>query len=175
MYKNVHWSGINHPRRPGLGLNRRCRPGKVVQLVKDGKALTERGRRIMFLISGKGSQMKRGKEILSVEGHIACAAEIDKILDCQSRLLELVNGKVPVKILDQLLSFRGMDKAVQKFRSALEDELACRHPREDSLKVYYSREDRTSGSAPSNEAEKQEVSETGLASRLTSSKAPFLR
>jgi hypothetical protein len=81
--------------------------------------------------------MRRGKEILSLEDHQKVALEIGGILNALSRIMHLINGKVPVKILDQLLSFRGVDKALQKLRCALEDELARQHPRASSLDVYY--------------------------------------
>ena len=69
--------------------------------------------------------MKRGN--LSIEDHRKVSAEIIGILDAHSRILALINGKVPVKILNQLLSMRGVDKATHRLRSDLEDEMFRRH------------------------------------------------
>jgi hypothetical protein len=78
------------------------------------------------------------REWLTIEEHKAAAGQIYAMFQAQSKLLEIINGKVPVKILDQLLSFRGVDKAVNRLRSDLEDEMFRRHRHpEANLEVYY--------------------------------------
>ena len=72
---------------------------------------------------------------MSVEDHRKVAAEIASILESHTRILELINGKVPVRILDQLLTFRGVDKATSRLRSDLDDEYYRIHHLGDS--VYY--------------------------------------
>jgi hypothetical protein len=72
---------------------------------------------------------------LSVEDHRKVAAEILGILDAHTRILELINGKVPVRILDQLLTFRGVDKATNRLRSDLDDEFYRVHHLGES--AYY--------------------------------------
>ena len=53
-------------------------------------------------------------------------------------ILERINGKVPVAILDQFLSFRGVDKAINKVRSALENEFYRTYPKAmESANCYY--------------------------------------
>ena len=47
MYKNVHWSGINRPKRPGLGLRGHGKSGEVRELVRDGKPVCAEGEKLM--------------------------------------------------------------------------------------------------------------------------------
>lgn len=73
---------------------------------------------------------------LSKSGHEKASELIQTIMQSRSRLLHLVNGQVPAKIVDQLFDHTGMGRAVTKLRSDLENELLRRHP-ESSTEVYY--------------------------------------
>jgi hypothetical protein len=73
---------------------------------------------------------------LSMENHRKAATEILGILDTHRRIWYIVNGKVPMKIGDQLLSLNGVDKAINKLRADLEAEMFHRH-RHDAHDIYY--------------------------------------
>ncbi len=79
---------------------------------------------------------------LSIEDHQKVAREILGIFDAHSRIIELISGKVPVRILDQLLTFRGVDKSTERLRTALEEELAQTHPGSALMDLYRPRGDR---------------------------------
>ncbi len=79
------------------------------------------------------------REHLSLDDHRKVAAEILGILDAHTRILEILNGKVPVRIIDQLLTNCGVDKATNRLRSDLEDEMFRRF-RGATTDVYYPRE-----------------------------------
>lgn len=83
---------------------------------------TQKGRRVGEKLA------KARREFLSVEDHKIVAAKLRAIDDAWDRIGDIVNGKVPCPILDQLLTYVKSEKALFRFREDMEVEHFRRHP-----------------------------------------------
>jgi hypothetical protein len=63
--------------------------------------------------------MKRGK--LTIEEHKKVGEHFRQVAAHLDAILQVINGKVPLKIVDQLCTFHPIDKNVSKLKSDLED------------------------------------------------------
>lgn len=79
------------------------------------------------------------KSPLTIQEHRSVAKQVHSIERSLHEMFEIINGRVPMKILDQLLTFRGVEKAIMKFKSDIEDEMFRHHTNsaDCSTEVYY--------------------------------------
>jgi hypothetical protein len=65
--------------------------------------------------------MPRKRIPLTIEEHKQLGLHMREIEAAMRKMVEVLNDHVPVAILDQLLTGRGVDKALHKLRSDLEE------------------------------------------------------
>jgi len=82
--------------------------------------------------------MTRRKNQLSIEEHKKLATHLYAIQEHIRQMLNIMGGKVPVALLDKLLSFKPIDKHLNDLRSKLEDLMSVENAATDaSLSIYY--------------------------------------
>lgn len=83
--------------------------------------------------------MPKKRVPLTLEEHRQVSAHLLEAEAAMSKVLDLLNNRVPAPVVDQLTTGRGFDKALYQLRSSLEDLMFAELGRQGGadLRVYY--------------------------------------